>query len=511
VESHCAEPHEWNSIGLLADSPQAVSDRFWLLRARAARYYSVHPAPTIRISTNRMQNTGPRIAATDAALCLARKLADLSRSDADYWSYKKMAQRPGLHGLVRYPAMMVPRMQADVLDAAIKVLPNLTKVVDPFVGSGTTLVESISRRVAFEGFDINPLAILICRAKLLNLRPATVARRLVALLQRLQDDRSRAIDVQFPGRDKWFSRTACVDLSKIRRAICAESHQRLRQFFWAVLSETIRQTSLSRETTYKLHVRPADAASLVRRPLHCFRELVCDAYVRYVEHYCAAVDASNDKIDASLHCCDIRTVGNLKGPRAQLLLTSPPYGDNQSTIPYGQFSYLALSWIHPDDLEGTPDLYKTAYATDTASLGGSARDYVERAMTMSGVLPTFRAFFQELCKQERPDLEAKAAAFAADLFDAVQASLTRLDADGIAVWTLGERTIGGLRVPMIAICREINEFFGMSAVAEIDRRIQSKRTPHRNSVCTTMVSESLLVMTARPRSQPHSTPASTTF
>ena len=73
-----------------------------------------------------MQKTRPRDTDADAALRLAHELDELSRSDADYWSYKKMAQRAGLHGIVRYPAMMVPRMQADVLDAAIKVLPNLT-------------------------------------------------------------------------------------------------------------------------------------------------------------------------------------------------------------------------------------------------------------------------------------------------------------------------------------------------------------------------------------------------
>lgn len=457
-----------------------------------------------------MPNTRPRVADRDAPQRLARELNDLCKSDADYWSYKRMAQRPGLHGIVRYPAMMVPRMQADVLDAAARALPNLTKVVDPFVGSGTTLVEAISRRIAFEGFDINPLAILICRAKLLHLAPATVSRRVAALLQRLQDDRSNSIEVQFSGRDKWFSRTACVDLSRIRRAICAEPHRGLRHFLWAVLSETIRQTSLSRETTYKLHVRSTDAVPLMRRPLHRFSELGSHACVRYAEHYRAVVDASEHPIEASLHCLDIRSAIGLRGPHAQLLLTSPPYGDNQSTIPYGQFSYLALSWIHPDDLEGNPDLYRTAYATDTASLGGSKRDYIERTMTIAGALPIFRGFFEELCKQCRPDLEAKAAVFVADLFDAVQACLTRLDTDGIAVWTIGDRTIGGLRMPMIAICREINEFFGMSAIAEIDRRIRSKRMPHRNSVCATMVSESLLVMAKRQPFRRITSPANAT-
>ena len=32
-----------------------------------------------------------------------------------------------------------------------------------------------------------------------------------------------------------------------------------------------------------------------------------------------------------------------------LIVTSPPYGDNNTTVPYGQYSYLPLQWI---DLEG---------------------------------------------------------------------------------------------------------------------------------------------------------------
>lgn len=442
------------------------------------------------------KNRTPRAAST--ANSFAAVLSDLASSDTDYWSYKRMAQRSGLHGLVRYPAMMVPRMQADVLDAAVSVIPNLNKVVDPFVGSGTTLVESISRRVAFEGFDINPLAILICRAKLLDLSPTLVARRILELLKRLDADRSKAIDVRFPGRDKWFSQKACEDLSKIRRAIIAEPHKGLRQFLWAVLSESIRQTSLSRETTYKLHVRAPDTVAAVRRPLDRFMHLVGDACVRYEEHHHAKPNGPSGRIRTSLYCRDIRTAYKLRTPRAQLLLTSPPYGDNHSTITYGQFSYLALNWILQTDLDGDPTLYRTAYATDTASLGGSARGYIERAMTMAGALPTFRSFFDSLCQLGRPDLEAKAAAFVADLFHAVAASLNRLDSNGIAVWTLGERTIGGLKMPMIAICREMNQFFGMEPVAEIARRIQSKRMPHRNSICTTMVSESLLVMVKPP-------------
>lgn len=431
-----------------------------------------------------------------SATNLARILKTLSRDDADHWSYKRMAQRAGLHGIIRYPAMMVPRMQADVLDAVITAMPSLNRVIDPFVGSGTTLVETVRRGISFEGYDINPLAILICRAKLLSLAPKIVETRTKAVLDRIAVDHSCKLAANFFGRDKWFSKVASVEISRIQRAVSAEPNKQLRQFLWVILSETIRQTSLSRESTYKLHIRDSASASGLTRPNVRFRELVIDACNRYEAHWAESsnVYSSYHTSKARLHCGDVREKDSSSEAKAQLLLTSPPYGDNVSTIPYGQFSYLALSWIPEEDLEGKPELRASAYSTDAASLGGSRRDYVERAVSMAGVLPSFRGFFDALCRQRRPDLEAKAASFTADFFDAVGASLEHLDHGGIAIWTLGERTVGGIKVPLISICREANQFFGMYSVAEVTRNIQSKRMPHRNSVGATMATESLLVM-----------------
>lgn len=139
-------------------------------------------------------------------------------------------------------------------------------------------------------------------------------------------------------------------------------------------------------------------------------------------------------------------------------------------------------------------LRESAYAIDGASLGGSRRDYVDRALTMTAASPAFHTFFLRLIKQRRPDLEAKAACFTFDLFDAISAALSKLEYGGLAVWTLGERRIGGLPVPLVRICSELNEFFGMSSVTEVSRRIHSKRMPHRNSQGATMARETMLVM-----------------
>ena len=55
-------------------------------------------------------------------------------------------------------------------------------------------------------------------------------------------------------------------------------------------------------------------------------------------------------------------------------ITSPPYGDNATTVTYGQFSSLSLRWIDPKDLclEGWElDNYSII---DSKSMGGTVKD-----------------------------------------------------------------------------------------------------------------------------------------
>ncbi len=63
---------------------------------------------------------------------------------------------------------------------------------------------SLGRDVDFTGFDVNPLAILICKAKSEVLNGAHYESRVKRVLQRIEKDTTRAIDVTFPERDKWF-------------------------------------------------------------------------------------------------------------------------------------------------------------------------------------------------------------------------------------------------------------------------------------------------------------------
>ena len=53
-----------------------------------------------------------------------------------------------------------------------------------------------------------------------------------------------------------------------------------------------------------------------------------------------------------------------------LLVSSPPYGDNHTTVTYGQTSYLPLQWIDPKDIECPYNYLRTTQEIDRRSLGG---------------------------------------------------------------------------------------------------------------------------------------------
>jgi hypothetical protein len=71
--------------------------------------------------------------------------------------------------------MMVPDMPGVLIETVREAAGEIQSAYDPFVGSGTTLTESMLRGMDFTGWDINPLAVPICRVKAGSLQPRDAA------------------------------------------------------------------------------------------------------------------------------------------------------------------------------------------------------------------------------------------------------------------------------------------------------------------------------------------------
>lgn len=71
------------------------------------------------------------------------------------------------HGIHYYKAKFFPRLARSVLNTCVRRLGDgPCRVLDPFVGSGTTLLEAATLRLPSTGMDLDPLSVLISRAKL---------------------------------------------------------------------------------------------------------------------------------------------------------------------------------------------------------------------------------------------------------------------------------------------------------------------------------------------------------
>ncbi len=414
------------------------------------------------------------------------------------WDYHQQSYRYGIHGLLKYPAMMVPQMQGDLLDAALRADPSIVNVLDPFVGAGTTLVESLARDLNFTGLDINPLAILACQAKSGPFFGQAYSSKAATLLQRVSCDSATSIDADFPERCKWFSPLASIQLSRIRRAICSEPKLWARRLMWLAFAVTVRAVSNSRGSTYKLHIRRPEEHAEIPGAIDHFHETICASVIRLQWHEedlrnRGVIQSGRVLRSISTFCNSVTDFGKGRTAFADLVITSPPYGDNRSTVPYGQFSYLQLRWIPERDLPLTAAAFQNAYSIDGRSLGGSLRGSLQHAEQLRTASTAARNFIDALAILKRRDLMIKSLAFLSDYERSLMNVSNLLRTGGYGIWTVGDRMVGGIRLPLGEITTEILARFGMPTQGQIQRTISQKRTPQRNSQGLTMNEERVLI------------------
>jgi len=438
-------------------------------------------------------------APTDRALM--RRLASGPRGEPDFWSFAESARSRGPREPYQYPAMMVSPMQGELLGALCEDQEQRPVVFDPFVGSGTTLTEAMRLGCGFVGCDINPLAVLLTTVK----AEACADIGLLAAAERATERARRGtgqMSETGPWVRKWFRSDVAAELSALRRAIRREEQPAARRAMWLALAEVVRRSGNMRLSRPKLQTRPAPeltraidvgarflqaAASVEAQRLSHAGELRAAGHLRKGLYRRAVVICG----------ADVRSMCWPAGvPPASVVLTSPPYGDNHTTMPYGQHSFLPLRWIELADIPTAidPCLLDTSKTLDTHSLGGSRRvdrelvsDASARSQALSrllGALSTHRNGW------------TRVASFFADLNQAWDATIEHTAPGAHFVITLGNRTVARRRVDTVTIVCELLQSHGLRHLGSVERRIaKGKRLAPSNSyAASTIGSETVLIM-----------------
>ena len=251
------------------------------------------------------------------------------------------------HAIHSYSAKFPPQLAAWAIQQYTS--PGET-VLDPMLGSGTTLVEA--RRLGRNGLgvDIDPLARLISRAKSNPPAPhqlANASKRLLDTIEKdfalLRRDPSAWANVPipiFPNRDYWFLPETVIQLSILKARILEFPPSEVRDTLLVAFSSLIitkgkRSVANVADLAHSRphHVEPdapADVLALLRQRLRKL-DLATERFW----------DECIEDTSAGVVGCDARSL-DLPDESVDMVFTSPPY---VNAIDYPRAHKFSLFWI----------------------------------------------------------------------------------------------------------------------------------------------------------------------
>jgi hypothetical protein len=446
----------------------------------------------------------------ERAVCERRITEGIERAGegrTDYWDFRDVTRTVSDGALYQYPAMMVPELQREVIAGILKVRTDIRVIADPFVGSGTVLAQAMIAGKQFVGQDINPLALLICKTRAYCLDSPALLEASARVYQAALCDSANAFASHFQNQSKWFTTSASIGLSRIKRAIEAEPILNNRRFLWTCLAEAARTNSNSRTSTYKLHVKPAAQRIAKCEDVLSSFWMVARRNAARVKDFAATL-AKNGQLEVdgryrhkiilelgdSMEALPLACDGT--NSTYDLVVTSPPYGDNRTTVPYGQAAWLPLNWINLSDIDErvTSDMLLGASTIDNASLGGvRSREKFKIADEIAKASDAAKKYIAQL-KTLKGDGLSRFVHFVRDLRRSIDAISKRCTGRSMMVWTVGDRRIGGHKCPLMDIIVDL--FLGHEAqeIARVRRIIPKKRMPRKNGTAQLINEEFISIL-----------------
>ena len=225
-------------------------------------------------------------------------------------------------------------------------------VLDPMVGSGTTIIEAVLAGRRSIGFDIDPLALRICKAKITVLNSGDVCvagQQIVEKAQRALDKHQSTLEKKFNSRfddktrefiDYWFSAHTKLELMALLAEIEQVEDDAIRQFLELTFSAIIitKSGGVSRARDLA-HTRPHRVDDKIPRPaIPEFRKRL----EKNTKSLLNPVEAAGT---ANIHFGNSETLP-LADDSVDLIVTSPPYASN--AIDYMRAHKFSLVWFgHP--------------------------------------------------------------------------------------------------------------------------------------------------------------------
>jgi len=225
------------------------------------------------------------------------------------------------------------------------ILKNFAKpgdiIADPFVGSGTTMLEATLIGLSSVGYDINPLSCLLAKVKATPIKEGElhiIDDFISDILSEYKKKKEISL-FSYPSINHWFQNNAIRELSFLKIRINAISKNKIRDLLSLILSSIIvrisNQESDTRYAAIDKGIKDLSTIKIFMNKAEEIRKIYSDFYRR----------TKNFNISTMTYQSDGRDLQKAKNNSVDLIVTSPPYAN---TYDYYLYHKHRKFWLDMD-------------------------------------------------------------------------------------------------------------------------------------------------------------------